>query len=327
MRLICPNCGAQYEVDGSVIPAGGRDVQCSNCGHTWFQRQPREEAEAAQPQTAPETPATQDPPQREPEPHAQPAAQAPGASPQAPAASRSVPGERDLVDAIEQPATSSETTSAAKPDTGPAPGTDGADEDGTASRPGPAAPQSTLDDGVANILREEAEREAQVRAARTAGLETQPDLGLDRPRDDTTHERAAQTHAPGDQADADGAGESATQEAPENSRRDLLPDIEEINSTLAATSDGAGGGTATADEARQTGFRRGVMLAFLLFAIMALVYVFAPKIADAVPSTAAALSAYVDWINGLRAGVDSVMLKAVDKLTGLLDQISGGTEG
>jgi predicted Zn finger-like uncharacterized protein len=37
MRLICPNCGAQYEVSDDVIPVSGRDVQCSNCGHTWFE--------------------------------------------------------------------------------------------------------------------------------------------------------------------------------------------------------------------------------------------------------------------------------------------------
>lgn len=37
MRLICPECAAQYEVDQSVIPEAGRDVQCSNCGHTWWQ--------------------------------------------------------------------------------------------------------------------------------------------------------------------------------------------------------------------------------------------------------------------------------------------------
>lgn len=37
MRLICPNCVAQYEVDENVIPAEGRDVQCANCGHNWFQ--------------------------------------------------------------------------------------------------------------------------------------------------------------------------------------------------------------------------------------------------------------------------------------------------
>jgi len=37
MRLVCPNCGAQYEVSDEAIPGGGRDVQCSACGHTWFQ--------------------------------------------------------------------------------------------------------------------------------------------------------------------------------------------------------------------------------------------------------------------------------------------------
>ena len=37
MRLICPNCGAQYEVADGVIPDEGRDVQCSNCGQTWFE--------------------------------------------------------------------------------------------------------------------------------------------------------------------------------------------------------------------------------------------------------------------------------------------------
>ena len=37
MRLICPNCVAQYEVDEDVIPTEGRDVQCANCGHNWFQ--------------------------------------------------------------------------------------------------------------------------------------------------------------------------------------------------------------------------------------------------------------------------------------------------
>lgn len=52
MRLICPNCNAQYEIDGSVIPETGRDVQCSACGHAWFQMpetaaDPAAEAEAA----------------------------------------------------------------------------------------------------------------------------------------------------------------------------------------------------------------------------------------------------------------------------------------
>ncbi|WP_210529418.1 zinc-ribbon domain-containing protein [Rubellimicrobium arenae] len=38
MRITCPNCGAEYEVPADAIPAVGRDVLCSACGHTWFQR-------------------------------------------------------------------------------------------------------------------------------------------------------------------------------------------------------------------------------------------------------------------------------------------------
>ena len=45
MRLLCPNCDAEYEVDASVIPDNGRDVQCSNCGHAWFQLPPEIAAE------------------------------------------------------------------------------------------------------------------------------------------------------------------------------------------------------------------------------------------------------------------------------------------
>ncbi len=38
VRLTCPNCAARYEVPQSAVPAEGRDVQCSDCGHTWFAR-------------------------------------------------------------------------------------------------------------------------------------------------------------------------------------------------------------------------------------------------------------------------------------------------
>ena len=37
MRLTCPNCNARYDVDDSLVPPEGRDVQCSNCATTWFQ--------------------------------------------------------------------------------------------------------------------------------------------------------------------------------------------------------------------------------------------------------------------------------------------------
>ncbi|MEM9011625.1 MAG: zinc-ribbon domain-containing protein [Pseudomonadota bacterium] len=37
MRLICPNCSAEYEVADNAIPPEGRDVQCGACHTTWFQ--------------------------------------------------------------------------------------------------------------------------------------------------------------------------------------------------------------------------------------------------------------------------------------------------
>ncbi len=36
MRLLCPKCDAEYEIPDDVIPAEGRDVQCSGCQETWF---------------------------------------------------------------------------------------------------------------------------------------------------------------------------------------------------------------------------------------------------------------------------------------------------
>ena len=36
MRLLCPKCDAEYEIPDDVIPAEGRDVQCSVCQETWF---------------------------------------------------------------------------------------------------------------------------------------------------------------------------------------------------------------------------------------------------------------------------------------------------
>ncbi len=40
MRLVCPNCGARYEVPKENIFATGRDVKCSACDTTWFQTHP-----------------------------------------------------------------------------------------------------------------------------------------------------------------------------------------------------------------------------------------------------------------------------------------------
>ncbi|MHA3976391.1 zinc-ribbon domain-containing protein [Halovulum sp. GXIMD14794] len=43
MRLVCPNCSSQYEVDASLFPEEGREVQCSNCEEVWVQYPEAEE--------------------------------------------------------------------------------------------------------------------------------------------------------------------------------------------------------------------------------------------------------------------------------------------
>ena len=37
MRLVCPNCKANYEIPRHVVPISGMEVKCDSCGHSWFQ--------------------------------------------------------------------------------------------------------------------------------------------------------------------------------------------------------------------------------------------------------------------------------------------------
>lgn len=74
MRLKCPNCGAEYEIDAAMIPEAGRDVQCAACGHGWFQERegtPKDSAALLEtlqsPPPPPPPPATPEPEPNEPE--------------------------------------------------------------------------------------------------------------------------------------------------------------------------------------------------------------------------------------------------------------------
>lgn len=37
MRIVCPECGARYDIPDAAIPAPGRDVQCAVCTNAWYQ--------------------------------------------------------------------------------------------------------------------------------------------------------------------------------------------------------------------------------------------------------------------------------------------------
>ncbi len=299
MRLICPSCGAQYEVDDSVIPETGRDVQCSNCGHAWFQQ-------ASLKLTTPAPVKIAEPaPQK-------PAAQAPSAPP---------PVEEKV--AVPEPTTEPDDTpdetehddapSASEDD---APDDDKATPDTAEEMPVPAAPEGelrrrTLDDAVRGVLKEEAERETRARKSESAALETQPDLGLAvaaataAAATEPVRDRVVRVRGDEDDLDDDALTSRA-------SRRELLPDIEEINSTLRATSErGDEAAARDAPEAmavkQRSGFRRGFSLAVLIAALALALYVLAPTLAQSVPALEPALAAYVEAVNAMRSWLDGQM--------------------
>lgn len=257
MRLICPNCGAQYEVSDDVIPQAGRDVQCSNCGHTWFQPHPSQDAGLAE------------------------------------ELDETLPG-MDWDDGDDLPAR--------KP----------------AATPERRAPRPRgLDPKVADVLRAEAEREARARASEAGALESQPDLGLEVP--DTA--APARRKREEDAAKAPAARASEVKQA--GSRRDLLPDIDEINSTLRSASERRELETAQAraeepfDKPGQSGFGKGFRYALLLAVILAAVYIMAPRILELLPQSAPVIDPYVNAVDAARVWLDGLLGRALGTLDGM----------
>ncbi len=283
MRLTCPNCDAQYEVPDDVVPPEGRDVQCSNCGQTWYQHHPDHmpEEEAAIVEATTPAPDEEVAPPQEPDPEPEPVAHDPEPEPEAP------------------PAT---------------------------------PPRKELDPAVANILREEAEAEQALRRETSDPLESQPDLGLeDGPSEaDAAAQRTleARKRMARMRGEPEPMSEADVNAAAISSRRDLLPDIEEINSTLRTENGRAGADDQAEIEAptakrKKRSFRNGFLLVLLVFVVLALIYVFAPQLAQQVPGVDPFLSAYVAWVDGLRLWLDGYAQGVLRWLDNLASQ-SGG---
>ncbi|MCB1339302.1 MAG: zinc-ribbon domain-containing protein [Maritimibacter sp.] len=317
MRLVCPNCGAQYEVDDRVIPDNGRDVQCSSCGHGWYQMPAHAEA-------------------------AHRGAEADDSS--------------TLDDEIDQALDDEAEDAPVEPAPAPEPDgdedfdddDDDGEEDEEAGAPppppvAPAAPRRPLDDDLRSILQEEAEREMEARATERSHdaevMEFQQELGLDEaPGEDPARARAERRGASAfededeaehatptaggvdwDDDDDDstevaglqtaGAAAIATA-APtgedKRARRELFPDIDEINSTLDSH-----GGFEEPDELdggdEATGsFGRGFAIVIAVVALLLALYILAPKLSQNVPALEPALSAYrgaIDAVRGLIYGI------------------------
>jgi predicted Zn finger-like uncharacterized protein len=105
------------------------------------------------------------------------------------------------------------------------------DEDEATAEP---AGRRAIDPDVRDILRSEAEREAKLRKAEADPVETQAEMPLEQSSDEPA--RARRRMDLEDAQDAYTVGAASAGHA-NGSRRDLLPDIEEINSTLRATED------------------------------------------------------------------------------------------
>ena len=274
MRLICPNCDAQYEVPDDVMPPEGRDVQCSNCGNTWYQGHPDEvmAAEAVadmEPQEDEEFVNFDTP---EPEPVVE------------------EDDDDDARDTFEESPT-------------PKPSED---------RPMPT--RRELDPAVADVLRAEAELEEQARRNEMGSMESQPELGLSEGSDDADKRaREARERMAKMRGETPAVASETTQDASTSadlgSRRSLLPDIEEINSTLRSNSDRSPtndpGQTAQIEVQEQRSSRRGFVFAVALVSVLALAYSFAPQIADAVPQLESAMTTYVIMIDTWRDWLDA----------------------
>lgn len=244
MRLTCPNCNARYDVDDSLVPPEGRDVQCSNCATTWFQ-----------------------------------------------------PGNRARMEEPEAP--------------------------GTAE----AAPRRDLDPALRDILREERDREEKLRRA-AAPVEEQEEMALDQapaprlqdPNPDLSQEADAEVAAIRQMVAEDRAPEASRR----HGGRDLFPDIEQINSTLRATTDRNAGERTTSDidtmdvrPRRKRGFRLGFLVVMLTAAAAIGAYAYAPQINAALPQSRPFLTPYVAQVNDLRFRLDDAVQSLVARLGAL----------
>ena len=48
MIITCPNCNKQFQIDNSLIPEEGRDLQCGSCNNVWFYKIEDEKSEILQ---------------------------------------------------------------------------------------------------------------------------------------------------------------------------------------------------------------------------------------------------------------------------------------
>lgn len=356
MRLVCPNCEAKYEVPEDAIPETGRDVQCANCGHAWFQMRSR--AAMAEPATAPPAPVV------EPEPVAEPVAVA------------AVQETPPVVEPTAEPEGAVIAEAAPDPDAGEdsvAAGADAAVLDGEgeagvaevaplaedlaetvaaetmADDPVVDAPavdeeiaEVTAVEAVADAVVAEGAQAAETEASAAAAMAAPAAYAVDESvlailREEAEREvqaRRAEGARPletqtdlGIDAAIPVAKVAETVAAPVETeaddklanRRTRLPDVEEINSTLrpTETADGdAASGDARVPAEGRSSFRSGFLMVLTVAILGSALYGSADALAQAVPALAGPLKAYVGFVDSLRLHLDGLMQSATVAING-----------
>lgn len=321
MRLICPNCEAQYEVPDDAIPPGGRDVQCSNCQQSWFQTQ------------KPVTPARNALMLEPSDPHAAPEEDAADKQPVASelyddleedviadnAVTEAMPDVTEAAEVNAEEIPSSAPEQAALEET--APQQEAPPPQQATTPPAQAAASSDshneplkrkpLDDAVANILREEAALGGAPAAtgpiASPPATET-PKAAAPVTEDKTRQRIALMTKEEGGNASGSQQSDIAAQT---DAHMRTIPTINEINATLRAraqASDMSGLTEAEKYEAVQrSGFRRGFFMILIIFAILILPYIFADQIIENLPQTKDIMTSYVVMVDQIRISLGDLV--------------------
>ncbi len=290
MRLTCPNCSAEYEVDASVIPAAGRDVQCSNCSHTWFQAPLG--GVAAPPQAI--TPK--------------------------PVPDRS----RVTRTAVERAAVARREKPFAPP---PA---DGVERPAADFIPPPfGQTRKPVDEDVLKVLRAEAEREQKVRRGEPVDMfQDQPELALTGAAPQQVRRIISDPHSALDE-ELVPTGTIGRRRAGD-AGRNVLPDIEEINSSLRSSVERPDSVPAYVEVEktirkmrRGQGFRLGFSVILAAMAAALFIYIFADELATRWPEYAPYIERYVAQANDVREILDQVIRDLTEWLTTLITENTG----
>ncbi|MFQ6551316.1 zinc-ribbon domain-containing protein [Aestuariibius insulae] len=282
MRLTCPNCGAKYDIADTVLAKRGRDVQCSNCGKTWYQEaikaEPESKAEAPKSKKSVETavPAT--------------SAATAAAEPAEDVIRRAMAGSIAVEEQEPEPTEAEQRKKrVAEAITriekhGEETDKELARELGEVLDPEPEPP--SIDPAVAAILRQEAEYEAEARRQ--------------------------------DALEASGGSGKVKRNGVFGSGSSKLPRIEDINPTPRIDDDEEDDDDIDIEMGdpeslpRSSGFRLGFALTVIIFGLLVGVYVFHGNLTEVFPALSPVLSDYVGTVDTARMWMTDKMQAVVD---------------